>query len=138
MVDPPNGAAAGIVRICTDYFWDHLDKPIECKVAAADCGISYHRMLRAFKSATGFTPRQYLLELRCRVIRLMLLGNCRQDGVTVTGLLQRYQIKSAGRFSRLYKKRYGETPHETLARCKENVTIRDAKKGILRRWSKGG
>lgn len=85
-------------------------------------GIGLRSLERSFKATRGYSLRDFLktqrLELAHR--RLRSAG----PGTTVTQVLYASGFSHPGEFSLAYRKRYGETPSETL-RASRRVFVGD-------------
>lgn len=102
------------VRKVEEYIAAHLDEPLTVADLTRVSGVSERSLYLAFKKFRGTSPMAYLRDLRLKQIREDLLEadpNC-----SVTEILSRRGVFQFGRFAAFYKKRYGETPSQTLRR----------------------
>lgn len=80
---------------------------------AQQLGVPLRTLQEHVRIATGSTPTAILREARLRKARALLL-----DGdptrITITSIAERSGFTHLGRFASDYRKRYGETPTETL------------------------
>jgi AraC-like DNA-binding protein len=81
---------------------------------AAIAGTSGRTLQRQFLSFVGKTPRALLREIGLECARRELLQGT--PGVTIMDIALRCGFPHCGRFSIAYRRRYGETPSQTLKR----------------------
>ena len=81
---------------------------------AAVAGVSGRTLQRQFRSCLGQTPRAALRDVRFERARRELLQGL--PGAKVTDIALRSGLPHCGRFSIEYRRRYGETPSQTLSR----------------------
>jgi AraC-like DNA-binding protein len=81
---------------------------------AAVAGVSGRTLQRQFRSILGHTPRVALRDVRFERARRELLQGL--PGAKVTDVALRCGLSHCGRFSVEYRRRYGETPSQTLNR----------------------
>jgi len=79
-----------------------------CRIA----GIGERSLEYLFRSATGFTMQQYLMNHRLHRARTMLLHG---EYETVKDVAEACGIPHAGRFAQYFKRQYGQLPREMLA-----------------------
>lgn len=88
------------------------DIELIAEVAGA-CGVSNRTLEHAFKVELGMTPLQVLTTFRLEDARAMLLDRNCDYGVTDVALASGF--RHLGRFSRIYRNHFGETPSITRA-----------------------
>ncbi|CDM25120.1 AraC family transcriptional regulator [Castellaniella defragrans] len=101
------------VRRVQDYLQAHVHEPVSVERLAQVAGISVRSLYAGFRDFLGVSPMGYLHALRLERVRAELLGG---DAGNVTGVALRWGFSHMGRFSSEYKRRYGETPSQTLRR----------------------
>jgi len=91
-------------KFCKDNFFND----ISVLIIAQFCHISERSLLRRFKSATGFTPKQYIIQLRIeKAKQLMELENLSIEAIGFeVGYLD------VSNFTKIFKKTSGVTPAE--------------------------
>jgi AraC-like DNA-binding protein len=68
--------------------------------------LSYSAFRRLFKAETGYSPRQFVLEVQMRRAKELLASS----EATISQIAQELGFESIYYFSRLFKKRHGSTP----------------------------
>ena len=81
---------------------------------AAEANMSVSAFHHNFKSITSTSPLQYLKTYRLHKARIMML----HDGVKVSTAAIRVGYESASQFSREFKRYFGVTPGEDVARMR--------------------
>jgi AraC-like DNA-binding protein len=81
----------------------------------AAAGISERTLLRAVRAVHGVSVHRHLQAVRLAQARTML-GSMDAKTTTVTQIAMRCGFLELGRFSRLYRNAFGESPSETLNR----------------------
>jgi AraC-like DNA-binding protein len=107
-----NQVAPGIVRRAEEYMRAHLNQGITISDLLMICSCSRNVLFAAFRNARGYTPLEFLTEQRLQSARRKLL---RPDWKKpVTSIALECGFIHLGRFSRLYRNRFGERPSDTL------------------------
>ena len=91
----------------------HLEDPLTIGLVAAAAGMAGRTLHKHFRSR-GTSPMRYVRERRFGEVRQALLGAAPDE--SVTGIALRWGFSHLGRFAVEYRKRYGETPSQTLRR----------------------
>ena len=78
-----------------------------CRLAKANT----RTISRAFKVVHGTTPSHYLRELRLIEVRRVLLSG--RNRASITQVAMRFGFRELGRFSALYRNKFGEAPSVT-------------------------
>lgn len=102
------------VRQSLDYIERHLSEPLSMDAIAEHVGVSVRSIQQGFKDELGVTPMAYLRERRLERVREELTDAAAGDGVTVTEVAERWGFNHLGSFAVLYRKRWGESPSQTL------------------------
>ena len=93
---------AYIINYIQENFHDHI--------SLADCAkqlnISYDYFQHKFKTLTGYSPQQFLIEQRLQASKKMLA----EHNLNCTEIAYRCGFCTCAQFSALFKKRYGLTP----------------------------
>lgn len=90
------------------YLAEHLTEPVNMEALASELGVAYSAFRRAFKEHTGYSPWQYVLQLRLmRARRLLAESDARLEDVAA-GL----GFNSAFHLSTCFKQAFGVSPSE--------------------------
>lgn len=111
---PPPGRRA--VRRALDYLEAHLSEAVTMSDIAEHVGVSVRSIQQGFRDELGLTPMAYLRDRRLERAREELADADVTDGVTVTGVAEHWGFNHLGSFAMLYRKRWGESPSQTLRR----------------------
>ncbi len=95
------------VRIARANFGNVVRIDDLCRLAAANP----RTILRAFKVVHNTTPSRYLQEIRLMEIRRVLLSG--RNRASITQVATRFGFRELGRFSVLYRTKFGEAPSVT-------------------------
>lgn len=112
-IPPPRRAAIlpRHVRRAQEYAKNHAHEPLTIAQIAHEAGVSERSLYAGFKEFLGTSPMHYLRDVRMDNVRNELASGLAD---TVSSVALRWGFAHMGRFSREYKKRYGQTPSETL------------------------
>ncbi|HTY71657.1 MAG TPA: AraC family transcriptional regulator [Actinomycetes bacterium] len=110
----PGSPGRRVVRRALDYMEHHLSEPIAMEELATHCGASVRTIQLGFRDELGTTPMAYLRDRRLERAREELLDADASEGVTVTSVASHWGFHHLGSFAGLYRKRWGESPSETL------------------------
>jgi AraC-like DNA-binding protein len=110
----PPRVAPVCVRLAEAYIEAHAAEPITLADVAAAAGAPARSLQAAFRASRGMTPMELLRERRMDLVRRTLLHPAPET--TVAGVAGALGFGSAGRFSVAYKRRFHESPSETLSR----------------------
>lgn len=112
---PVSSAAPGTLRRAEAYIRAHVEAPIAIHEVAVAAGCSLRSLQLAFRNFRETTPL-----LAIRQARLEAAGEAMRasdaERVTITEVAHRFGFVNPGRFTRLYKAAFGETPAEVLRR----------------------
>jgi AraC-like DNA-binding protein len=112
----PPDAAPSQVRTAEEYIEANWDKPVSLEAVAAETGVSILSLFRKFRQARGYSPAEFLRQVRLRHARERLQ---RPDtDTTVTQVASVCGFGDLDRFSKAYFQAFGEQPSETLNRSK--------------------
>jgi AraC-like DNA-binding protein len=91
----------------------------EVSALARACQVTPRTLQRHFREFLGHSPTEVLRGIRLdRIRRTLLLG---RDDATVSGLATQWGFTHFGRFSGMYRNRFGETPSATLRRARKPI-----------------
>ena len=102
------------VRRAQQYIGAHLDDVMTIGDVAAAAGVAHRTLYKHFHEVRGISPMRYARDCRFAEVRRALLHAGPQDNVTTIAV--HWGFCHLGRFSVEYRKRFGETPSETLRR----------------------
>lgn len=105
-----------VVQNAMNYVEDHLAERITMEAIARAVHMSVRSIQQGFREELGMTPMTYVRERRLERVREELTDAIPADGVTVTQVAERWGFNHLGSFAVEYRKRWGETPSETLRR----------------------
>jgi len=94
------------LRRAVDYIHDHLGSDLSLETLAGEAAMSPFHFSRAFKSATGSSPLQYVIRARIDLAKILL----KTTSLSVAEVAYRVGFEDAGTLSRHFKKRLGVTP----------------------------
>lgn len=104
------------VKLACDYMQAHADQPITVELLAELTGVSGRSLFAGFDRFLGVSPMRYLRELRMAHVRQDLLDPLQPRSVTEVAM--RWGFFQLGRLAIDYRKRYGESPRDTLMRAR--------------------
>ncbi len=108
--------APGLVRRAEEYMRAQLEEAISIIDLLQICGCSRSVLFAAFRNARGYTPMEFLTEQRLQSAREKLLTSHLEASVSSIAL--DCGFINLGRFSQVYRKRFGERPSVTLRKGK--------------------
>jgi AraC-like DNA-binding protein len=102
------------VKRALDYMESKLDAPILLSDIVEVSGVPGRTLFKHFQDWRGVSPMRYLRNARFQRAREALKGA--PPEASVTEIAMRWGFNHMGRFSVEYRKRFGESPSETLRR----------------------
>lgn len=115
LLDPaPPRAAPASVRRAEEHIEAHATEPLALADIAAAAGVPARSLRAAFVAFRGVSPMEFLKQRRLDLARRWL--SAAAPGTTVAGVVAALGLGNPGRFSAVYRSRFGEGPAETLAR----------------------
>ena len=101
------------VRRAEAYVRAHLDTLIPVSRLCRVVGLSERGLRNAFYEVRGMSPKRWILAERLSRTQMAL---CKPPdlALTVTAVAADHGFSQLGRFAGMYRKRFGETPSETL------------------------
>jgi AraC-like DNA-binding protein len=100
------------VRRAIDYMDAHLDEAITVDDLVRETGVAGRTLFMNFKNFKGVSPMRYLRNARLRQVRQALLRA--EPGASIADIAMSAGFAHMGRFSVEYRRRFGETPSQTL------------------------
>jgi AraC-like DNA-binding protein len=110
---PSARIAPGTLRRAESYIRAHVEEPIALHEVAAAAGCSVRSLQHAFRDFQETTPLLAIRYARLEAARAALRSG---GAVTITEIAHRFGFSNPGRFTRLYRTAFGETPREALRR----------------------
>ncbi len=96
-----------LVEKIMDYLEDNYARKISLDEIAGNMYLSPFYISKVFKAETGESPIHFLIEIRLEKARELLLSN---PGLSIQEVASRVGYDDAYHFSKLFKKKFGETP----------------------------
>ena len=110
--DVPSIAPAFVKKV-ERYVEEHAHEPITIADMAEHAGVSSRSLFFGFRRFRNTSPMRHLKEIRLRHVKEELQKSA-AGSTTVTEVALRWGFSHLGHFSSDYKRRFGETPSETL------------------------
>ncbi|MEH6581187.1 MAG: helix-turn-helix transcriptional regulator [Halioglobus sp.] len=107
--------APSIVTRAEAFMNSRANTPITMSDVFTHVGCSRNTLFNNFRKFRGYTPWEFLTTTRLELVHQQLLAP--QEGNSVTSIAQLLGFSHMGRFSQMYRKRYGERPSETIKRA---------------------
>jgi AraC-like DNA-binding protein len=120
----PKSAAPWQVRRVEEYIEANWEQPVSVEGLAVVANASARSIFQSFRECRGYSPMNFLKQVRLRHAREMLAKPGSNAFVTDVSLACGFGHMS--RFANDYQKVFGETPSETLSRTKGLRAGRDA------------
>ncbi|WP_255450029.1 AraC family transcriptional regulator [Skermania sp. ID1734] len=112
--EPPAALRPRIVKRVIDEMYDDPARPWTAADMAEVAGVSVRRLQEGFRDYVGVSPRDYLVDLRLSRVHEDLLRDA--TGFTVAEVAMRWGFTHTGRFAAAYRRKFGESPSDTLRR----------------------
>jgi AraC-like DNA-binding protein len=120
----PQAAAPRDVRRAIDFIEANLDMPIGLADIAAAARVPGRTLLAHFKQYKGMSPMECLR--RARFARVRQILQCAKPQENVTKVAMNFGFNHLGRFAVEYRKRFGESPSQTLRQRRDTAPARMA------------
>jgi AraC-like DNA-binding protein len=111
---PAGSIAPGDLKRAIDFMEAHLGSPITIADIAQASGVAGRTLFKHFQDFRRMSPMRYLRLARLREVRQALQRAQGNQGVTEIAM--NYGFSHMGRFAVEYRKHFGESPSDTLAR----------------------
>lgn len=102
------------VKRAIDYMEAHIEEPITLVDVVGASGISGRTLFKHFKEYRGVSPMRYLRAARFERARDELRRS--EPEATVMDVATRWGFEHMGRFAVEYRRRFGESPSQTLGK----------------------
>jgi transcriptional regulator GlxA family with amidase domain len=102
------------VRRAIDYIEANLDSSFTIADIVQATGIAGRTLFRHFRTFKGVSPLRYANNARFQRVRQALFQAEPEE--SITAIAMRWGFTHMGRFSIEYRRRYGESPSQTLRR----------------------
>jgi AraC-like DNA-binding protein len=110
------GIAPAHVRRVERFIEEHVDEPLDMATIVAASGVSARTLYEGFQRFRDRSPMAYIRIVRMQRVREDLTSATVRG--TVADIAMRWGVYELGRFAGQYRKFYGESPSETLRRCR--------------------
>ena len=110
------------------YITEHYKEKIRINEVAYEMGINRCYLSTAFKKMTGYSPAEYLLQVRMEKAKSLLM----KTNYSINRIATEVGYADQLAFSRMFKRRFGESPAryrqeaEQLEICNQKVALEDA------------
>jgi AraC-like DNA-binding protein len=121
-----NGFMARVLEVL-ERIHAHYDEPLDVAGMAEQAGMSAAVFHRNFKLVTAFSPAQYLKNVRLHKARLAMI----HDGLKPAAAAKQVGYESRSQFSREFKRYFGASPTEELARINAILKGTDLKEVVM-------
>lgn len=111
---PPHTPGRRAVRLALEFIETHLSEPITITDIAAAAETGVRSLEKGFHDDLNCTPTGYLRDRRLERARHDLIDACPTDVLSVTDIAVRWGFTHLGRFASNYRRRFGESPSQTL------------------------
>ncbi|MUM18862.1 AraC family transcriptional regulator [Mycobacterium sp. CBMA271] len=109
-------AAPRPIKSTLERIEKHPEFPLTIEKLANDAGVSVRALQQGFHDLVGCSPMAYLREVRLNRARDALASADPRSGASVTDIALDWGFMHLGRFSVEYRRRFGESPSQTLRR----------------------
>lgn len=110
----PTPAGSRTVRLAMDLIAAEPERPWRVAELAREVGVSARTLQDAFQREHGISPLEQVRRVRLDRARTDLL-NADPSTTSVTTVASRWGYFHLGRFAQVYRRRFGESPSQTLA-----------------------
>jgi transcriptional regulator GlxA family with amidase domain len=111
---PLSASSRQIVQRVDNWIRQHLSQPITLDQLCAAAGVSARTLQEACLAHWGRTPLELVAARRLEAVRALLAAGAIP---TVTEAAVRSGFAHLGRFANVYRRAFGESPSDTLARA---------------------
>ena len=102
------------LSVATEFIDLNAQRDVSVAEVAAQAHVTPRTLLNGFRQFYQSTPRNYILQIRLDgAHRELLAANPRTD--TVAAIARRWRFPHPGRFSGIYRDRFGVAPSVTLS-----------------------
>lgn len=115
LIGEERSIAPAFVKRIERYIEENADQPITIVDLAEHAGVSSRSIFNGFRRFRNTSPMLYLKEVRMRRVNEELKRVTPAES-TVTSIAYRWGFTHLGHFTTDYKRRFGESPSQTLAR----------------------
>jgi transcriptional regulator GlxA family with amidase domain len=111
---PTRQRRSQVVQRASAFLRDHAAESVRIAYLSQVAGVSERALRSAFRREHGVSPKQFDIRERLNQARHALCEGAGAD--SVTAIATRFGFFELGRFARLYKSAFGESPSHTLRR----------------------
>jgi transcriptional regulator GlxA family with amidase domain len=101
-----------VVQRASEFLRDHIAEGVRIADLSRVAGVSERALRNAFHREHGISPKQFDLRERLQGARRALCDG--GPSRTVTTIASEFGFFELGRFSRIYKRAFGESPSHTI------------------------
>lgn len=112
--DPGTSRASARLARANTIMQDRFREPLLLADIARECAVSVRTLTKLFQDALGVTPMKHLQEIRLQAARTLLQTGTAEWSVTRVAV--ECGFSGLGRFSAIYRARFGELPSATRSR----------------------
>jgi AraC-like DNA-binding protein len=117
LLRPQSAAVPFYVRRAEAYIEAHFAEPLSLAEIAAQAGVSARSLQNGFQAFRNTTPMAFLRSIRLqRVHRALLAAD--PSAARITDIALACGFNHMGEFATAYRRAFGETPRQTLARAR--------------------
>ncbi|MBL4671905.1 MAG: AraC family transcriptional regulator [Arenicella sp.] len=109
------------VRSAIDYIRSRLRKNTSLAELANHCNVSARTLQRSFVKHLGTSPTSYIRNAKLDAIHHELQSLNEIENGSIKRILLDFGIIDFGRFAQYYRKKFGCTPKETLAKSRQKI-----------------
>lgn len=121
--DPPKPGPWQVQR-AEEYIEQNWDQPLTVEALTIVTGASARSIFLSFKQGRGYSPMNFVKNVRLRRANEML--SMPRPETSVTDIAFACGFGNLGHFAHYYRRRFGESPSETLNRAKGGGRIRSS------------
>jgi len=116
LAQPQAPVAPWQVKVIEEYIEANWSEAITVERLSAVSGASARTIFHSFQRARGYSPMDFVKQVRLMRAKHML--EAAEPGATVTGIALRCRFNNMGHFARDYRTAFGELPSDTLNRAR--------------------
>lgn len=107
IIEQHNGEMAPEIANAIKYMYDNYEKELRIETIAQQVSLSRSYFSKLFLKETGYTPRDYILNIRINMAQDMLLRN---SSDSIQKIAEDCGFANASHFCRLFKQKVGKSP----------------------------
>lgn len=107
IIEQHNGGLSPEISKAIKYIYDNYEKELRAETIAQTVSLSRSYFSKLFLKETGYTPREYILNVRINIAQDMLL---RHHDMSIQAIAENCGFANASHFCRLFKQKVGKSP----------------------------